>query len=159
MNNPNVTVRELYLLGTIVVLIILYLVFKKKKPEGSINYGLAITEKSKNAFSDTYGIILAKKQPEPYKSNPVKLAGKYGYDLNRCIKICNNIIATKSYFDDDEDLIYNIYGALPNIFICSHIAFTFKFLTKVTILDYLQGFLSEKEIEKLYAIVNKKPIL
>jgi hypothetical protein len=56
-------------------------------------------------------------------------------------------------------LIYNIYGALPNIFICSHIAFTFKFLTKVTILDYLQGFLSEKEIEKLYAIVNKKPIL
>lgn len=71
---------------------------------------------------------------------------------------CTDIYDAKDFFDDDEQDLYNIFDAIPNKLSLGYISHLFVNRYNIGLLEYLKSFLSNKELVKIYDIVQRKSL-
>lgn len=62
------------------------------------------------------------------------------------------------FLNDDESSIYQIFDALPNKLSVGFVAHNFTTLYNIGLLEFLKSFMSNKEMIRLYDIVQRKPL-
>lgn len=152
----NIGYKELLVFALLLVIVWFILKPSSDKQElkaDSIYTKNATTNKVKYAFKS-----------KSFASQIKKLGFKHIEDyLNSKGLTTQNMLSTaillynsKGLFNDDEDAVNDKIRAIPNLTIFSIINYTFFVTYKTTLQDFLSTFLNEKELNKIYLILEKK---
>ena len=139
-------------------LIVLYFILKPKKDPEEEKNKKATSEKVKDSFSTGGGTDFFKenKKTQKYKSAKeyLKSLGLEPKDIDFWAK---EIFSTRGVINDNEDKLFAIIQQIPTITVFSFVSSYFKKRYNKDLRVWLSEFLSEKEMQKLYSIVQKKP--
>jgi hypothetical protein len=156
----NIGYKEI--LAIVVFVIVLFFIFKPSKArkkgaaeeqEQVILTTTATDKKVKFAFNKTAYASFIKSEGYKDSSAYLKAKGLVSTDIS---KTCGMIYDAKGFFDDDEDKLYDVFRAIPNLTIFSMVSNIFSYIYKVNLRDYLINFMNEKEMSKLYKIIIAK---
>lgn len=154
--------------GVAILAIVAYLLFLKplfKRVTGeedgetgdikAISKGSTAKSGVTKAFDTSYFAKVAKDKGK----KPTEMLKSYGYKADKLLQLANALYDAKGITNDDESLVFNVLSSLPNLFVASALAFTFKQTYKKDLQSYLQGFLNESEYKQVVKILNsKKPL-
>jgi hypothetical protein len=151
--------------GIVIIVIVLYFLFLKplfKQVTGKNQTDVQIISKKSsskspvnNAFDAKYFAKIASKK----KEKPTEMLKQYGFDASKLLEIAKELKGAKGFFNDDETLVYNIFAGLPNLFVTSAVAFTFKNKYGIDLQTYLESFLNDKEYKNVIEAINAKKSL
>ena len=152
-------------LAIVIVVFLVLLWFVVLKPSGAKTEAkeneamtkLAQSTKVKTAFNPLGFVPYVKSKGFTKTADYLKTKGLTVTDIKQSIKA---LYDAKGFFNDDEEKIYNIVRAIPNITIMSIIANGFsKFNIGISMQTFFSDFLGEKEMSKLYKIIDLKNFL
>jgi hypothetical protein len=156
----KITYKEI--LALIFAVIVLYYILKPKsekieeKEENKQQTQLtniATDKKVKFAFNKTAYAAFLKQEKYNNSATYLKTKGLKSTDIS---KTCELIKDCEGTFNDDEDTLYSIFRAIPNLTIFSMVSNIFNYKYKVDLQMFLVTFMNESEMNKLYKIIIAK---
>lgn len=137
---------------------VLYFILKPKRNIEVERNKRATSKKVKDSFS-TDGIkdfLSENKKTQKYKS-PEEYLKSLGLELKDIAYWTKEIYSTRGIFNDDEDKLFAIFQQIPTITVLSMVSNYFKRKYKKDLRIWLSEFLNEKEMQRIYSIIEKKP--
>jgi len=155
-------------IGIAILAVIAYLLFLKplfkritgeQDDETSVLKGISKGSTSKSGVTKAFDTLYFAKVANDKGKKPTEMLKAYGYKADKLIQLANALYDAKGIVNDDETLVFNVFSSLPNLFVASALAFTFKQTYKRDLQSFLQSFLNEKEYRQLVKILNNKKAL
>ena len=146
------------IIAIVVFVVVLFFIFKpsgeKKDTKKDTELTVTATDKKVTfAFNRTAYAPYIKTKGFSKSSDYLKSKGLTGKDINTTV---NMIKSAKGTFNDDEDKLYDVFRAIPNLCIFSMVSNIFYYVHKIDLREFLIDFMNEKEMSKLYKIIIAK---
>lgn len=158
MQTESITWKEMLVLGGLGIIAYFVIKPKDKSGEKAEDKGdvQALSKKTQYAFSESFYSDMLRQ--EGY-TDVTSYLNKYSLSISEINDYCVRIYDSKSYFDDDEDMLYSVFRIMKTITVCSIVAKTFKVKYQKSLYGYLANFLNSTEMNRIYDILSKKNYL
>lgn len=163
MNIEKINIQNA--IGVAILAIVAYLLFLKpllkrvtgeEDGETSDIKAIAKGSTSKSGVTKAFDTSFFAKVAKDKGKKPTVMLKAYGYKAEKLMQLANALYDAKGLVNDDETLVFNVLSSLPNLFVASALAFTFKQTYKRDMQSYLQSFLNESEYKQVVKILNRK---
>lgn len=160
--NKGAVIDWRFMLVIALIILIVWFILKpssdKKEEKEELKEQTTLTnnatdKKVKTAFNRTAYAGLIKTTKYKTSSDYLKSKGLQSTDI---AKTAEKIDEAQGFWNDDEDKLYGVFRAIPNITIFSMVSNIFYYIYKKDLREYLLDFMTEKEMDKLYKIIIAK---
>lgn len=158
MSDIKTNIDYKFVIAFALVMVVAYFILKpsKDKKEGRQDgkyTSKATGDKVKFVFTKNAFAATLKKRGFTKVENYLKTLGLTTKSIETTCKILKGTIGI---FNDDEDIVYDKFRAIPNLIIFSIVNTAFFLIYKTELRDFLASFMSEKELNKIYSIIESK---